>query len=112
MSTVHLTIVLSTRNSPSQHFYSNIATFLFKQDISIEGLDDLNAEQLAFEQADKGECFGEISANLRDIRELREARQLNMEKFDAFAMIHREEGQQSLVHLLNTDVIQNIREYA
>ena len=74
-------------------------------DISIEGLDGLNAEQLAFENADQGESFGEISANLRD-------RRLNMEKFDAFAMIHREEEQQSLVHLLSTDVIEKIREYA
>ena len=74
-------------------------------DISIEGLDGFNAEQLAFQKEDQGESFGEISANLRD-------RRLNMEKFDAFAMIHREEEQQSLVHLLSTDVIEKIREYA
>ena len=81
-------------------------------DISIQGLDGLNAEQLAFEKADKGERFGEISENLRDIRELREARRLNIEKFDAFETINGDEGHPSLVHLINTDIIQNIREYA
>ena len=73
-------------------------------DISVEGLDGLNAEQLAFQRVDERKCFGEIWAKLHDIRDLRE-------KFDAFEMIHREEGQQSLVHLLNTDIIEKIREY-
>ena len=82
-------------------------------DISIKGLDGLNAEQLAFERRDKGECFSDISVNLRDIRKLREARQLNKEKFEKFAMIHgEEEGQRSFVHLLNPDVVQSILEYA